>query len=54
MRICDKLSRDQTMLTYIYLNVGDCWLTSPMPQKMFKLQMLLNYAVIQENVIYED
>ncbi len=54
MGICDKLIRDLVMLTYIYLNVDDCWLTSHMPQKIFKLQMLLNYAVIPENVIYED
>ncbi len=24
MEICDKLSRDLDMLTYIYLNVDDC------------------------------
>ncbi len=24
MEICDKLSRDLTMLVYIYLNVDDC------------------------------
>ncbi len=42
------------MLTYICFNVNDCRLTSPMPQQMFKLQMLLNYAVILENVISED
>ncbi len=58
MEICDKLSRDLAMLTYmltyIYLNVDDCLLTSSMPQHMFKLQILLNYAVIPENVISED
>ncbi len=54
MGICDKLSRDLAMLTYIYLNMDDCWLTSPMPQQMFKLQMLLNYALIPENVISEE
>ncbi len=55
MGICDKLSRDLDMLTYIYLNVDDCWLTSSMPQQRFKLQKkLVNYAVIPENVIFED
>ncbi len=29
--ICDKLNRDLAMLTFIYLNVDDCWLTSFMP-----------------------
>ncbi len=43
----DKLRRDLAMFTLIYLNVDDCWLTSSMPQQMFKLQILLNYAVIQ-------
>ncbi len=51
--ICDKLSRDIAMLTYIYLNVDDCWLTSSMPQQTFKIQIVLNYAVIPENVISE-
>ncbi len=50
IEICDKLSRDLAMVTYIYLNVDECWLTS----SMFKLQMLLNYAVIPENVVSED
>ncbi len=31
MTICDKLSRHLSMLTYIYLNVDECWLTSSMP-----------------------
>ncbi len=31
MGICDKLSRHLSMLTYIYLNVDECLLTSPMP-----------------------
>ncbi len=53
MQICNKLSRDLGMLTCIYLNVDDCWLTSSMPQQMFKLKILLNYAVIPENVISE-
>ncbi len=42
------------MFTYIYLNVNDCWLTSSMPEQWFKLQILLDYAVIPENVISED
>ncbi len=41
------------MLTYIYLNVDECWLTSPMPKQMFKLQIVLNYAVIPEHIIAE-
>ncbi len=32
------------MLTYIYHNVDDCWLTSSMPQQRFKLHISLNYA----------
>ncbi len=31
MGICDKLSRHLSMLTYIYLNMDEYWLTSPMP-----------------------
>ncbi len=42
MEICDILSRDLDMLTYTYLNVNDCWLTSSMSQQRFKLQLLLN------------
>ncbi len=42
------------MLTYIYFNVDECWLTSSMPQQRFKLQILFNYAVIPENDISED
>ncbi len=53
MEICDKLSRHLSMLTYIYLNVDECWLTSPMPYQRFKLQILLNYAVNPENFISE-
>ncbi len=49
-----KLNSDLDMLTYIYLNVDDCWLTSSMPQQRFNIQMFLNYAVIPENVISED
>ncbi len=42
------------MLTYIYLNVDECWLSSPMPLQRFKLQILLKYAVNPVNVISED
>ncbi len=42
------------MLTYIYLNVNECCLSSPMPYQRFKLQILINYAVHPENVISED
>ncbi len=51
MEICDKLRRDLAMFTYIYLNVDECWLTSSMLQQRFKLQIVLNYAVIPENVV---
>ncbi len=54
MEICDKLRRALAMLTYIYLNVDECWLTPAMPQQMFKLISLLNYAVIPEIVVSED
>ncbi len=46
MGICDKLSRHLYMLTYIYLNVDEWWLTSSMPYQSFKLQMSLNYGKI--------
>ncbi len=42
------------MLTYIYLNVDDWWLTSSMPQQSFKPQILLNCVVIPENLISEN
>ncbi len=38
----------------IYLNVDVCWLTSCMQQQRFKLQIMLKYAVIPENVVSED
>ncbi len=34
------------MLTYIYVNVDECWLTSYKPQQRFKLQIPLNHANI--------
>ncbi len=46
MGICDKLSRHLSMLTYIYLDVDECWLTSSMSEQMFKLQISLNYGTI--------
>ncbi len=54
MEIYVKLSKNLVLLTYIYINVDDCWLTSSMPQQRFKLQILLNYSVIPENVISEN
>ncbi len=42
------------MLTYIYLNVDDCRLTSFMPQERFNLHIVLYYAVIPGKVISED
>ncbi len=38
------------MLTNVYLNVDDCWLT----YSMAYLHVLLNYAIIPENVISKD
>ncbi len=52
MEICNKLRRDLAMFAYIYLNVDECWLTPPIAQQRFKLQILLNYAAIPENVEY--
>ncbi len=49
MEICDKLRRDLAMLTYIYLNVDECWLASSTPQHRLKLQSSLNYANIEQN-----
>ncbi len=54
MEICDKLSRDLAMLTYIYFNVDDCLLTYSIQQQRFKLQIVINYVVIPENIISED
>ncbi len=41
MGICNKLSRHLSMLTYIYLNVDECWLTSSMPQQNLNSKFLL-------------
>ncbi len=46
MGICDKLSRHLSMLTYIYLNMDECWLTYSMHQQRFKLHIFLNYGEI--------
>ncbi len=54
MEICDKLRKNLAMFTYIYLNVYERGLTSSIPQRRFKLGILLNYAVIPENVVSED
>ncbi len=51
MGICNKLSRHLYMLTYIYLNVDECWLTSSMHHESFKLQISLNYGSIKQNVV---
>ncbi len=41
------------MFTYI-LNMDEYWLTSSMPQQMFKLQILLNYAVyVQQRLKFQ-
>ncbi len=39
----------EAMLTYIYLNVDECWLTSSMRQQRFKLQISFHYANIEQN-----
>ncbi len=41
MKICDTLWKHLCMLTYIYVNMDECWLTSSMPELSFKLQMFL-------------
>ncbi len=41
MKICNTLRRHLSMLTYIYLNVDECWLTYSIPQQRVKLQILL-------------
>ncbi len=42
------------MFTYIYLNRDERWLTSSMLQQIFKPQILLNCALIPQNVVSED
>ncbi len=53
MKIYDTLRRHLCMLTYIYFDMDDCWLTYCMLQQMVKLKISLNYALIPENVISE-
>ncbi len=48
MNICDTLRRHLCMLTYIYCNVNEHWLTSP--KETLNLQ-ILHYTVILENVV---
>ncbi len=50
--ICDKLMRDLAMLTYIYYDVDECWLTHSVTQQRFKLHISLNYANIEQNAFY--
>ncbi len=45
MGICDKLSRHLSMLTYTYLNVNECSLTSSV------LQISLNYGKLKQNMV---
>ncbi len=52
--ICNKLSWDLAVLTYIYLNVDECLINIFYAPPKVKLHILLNYAVIPENVISED
>ncbi len=54
LRIYDTIWIYLSMLTYIYLKVDECWLTSSMHQQRFKLHMSFNYAVIWEKTVYES
>ncbi len=49
--ICKMPQRDLALFAYIYLNVDECWLTSSMLEQRFKLQIVINYVVIPENVV---
>ncbi len=44
--ICDQLSRHLSLLTYIYLNMDEYWLTYYMPQKTLKDSKCLLVMVI--------
>ncbi len=44
-----QTKRDLVMVTYIDLNVDECWLISSMPQQRFKLQLSLKYVNIEQN-----
>ncbi len=46
--------RDLAILIYIYLDVNECLLTSSMPQQRFNLQISLNYANIEEDVLSDS
>ncbi len=48
MYICDKLKGDLAMLTYIYLNVDECWLASSMPQKPFNFKFLYIMLILNK------
>ncbi len=48
----NKLCRHLSMLTYIYPNVDTCWLTSSMPQEMFKLQISPNLNMLTFNKVW--
>ncbi len=52
--IAQRFASNQAMITYIYLNVDECWLTPLMSQQRFKRQMFLKYAIIPENMVFED
>ncbi len=49
--ICDKLRRDLAMLTYIYLDVDECWLMSSMPYKGFN-STFLSIMLILNNMCF--
>ncbi len=53
MEIFDTIRRHTSMLTYIYLNVDECWLISSKQQQMCKLQIFLNYAIIPKLLFLE-
>ncbi len=40
MKICDILKRNLAILTYIYLNVDECWLTSSNSREGFNFKFL--------------
>ncbi len=48
-----SLNNCDLVLSYIFPNVDECWLTSFIRKQRFKLQISLNYAVIKENVVSE-
>ncbi len=48
MGICDTL---KSILTYIYLNLDEYWLTSSISEQMFNFQISHNYGAIRVNVV---